>query len=285
MKQHTKCSWSSILLLLFQRKTRDCIPTVLIQPWSVFYKFCGLNDWSKFSTMAQPKIFFTLLLGLLICTDGHRLQTSSQQAWFSGLNVPWNSFGYDIGTDAYDPDYFETFFQFAESNSQNAARFWVHCDGRQSPLFDDNTGVVNGLSDSFLPNLIDLVRRASAHNVLLQLCMWSFDMCTDETTPRDATISDSSITQSYIDNALNPILDALNSNQLSSSVLIEVINEPEWCMEGSCSTTDCVSVSDMQRFVGMQAAAIHAKGFKVTVGSASLKWNANNGRYPFSFFY
>eukprot|EP00615_Pteridomonas_danica_P009214 CAMPEP_0114335554 /NCGR_PEP_ID=MMETSP0101-20121206/5129_1 /TAXON_ID=38822 ORGANISM="Pteridomonas danica, Strain PT" /NCGR_SAMPLE_ID=MMETSP0101 /ASSEMBLY_ACC=CAM_ASM_000211 /LENGTH=178 /DNA_ID=CAMNT_0001467205 /DNA_START=636 /DNA_END=1172 /DNA_ORIENTATION=- len=48
-------------------------------------------------------------------------------------------------------------------------------------------------------------------------------------------------------------------------------------MQGTCDTTDCVEVVEMQRFVGMQASAAHSKGFKVTVGSASLKWNSDSG--------
>ena len=66
------------------------------------------------------------------------------------------------------------------------------------------------------------------------------------------------------------------------NVVIEVINEPEWCMgeQGDpCTTEQCVAVADMQRFVARVAAAVHSHGssMPVTLGSASLKWSG--GQY------
>jgi len=66
------------------------------------------------------------------------------------------------------------------------------------------------------------------------------------------------------------------------NVVIEVINEPEWCMgeQGDpCTTEQCVAVADMQRFVARVAAAVHSHGSRmpVTLGSASLKWSG--GQY------
>lgn len=61
-------------------------------------------------------------------------------------------------------------------------------------------------------------------------------------------------------------------------MLIEVINEPEWCMSDmsdACKTTQCVKHVEMQRFVAMIAEAVHKhSSLKVTVGSASLKWDS-----------
>lgn len=126
-------------------------------------------------------------------------------------------------------------------------------------------------------------------------------MCKTEasSSTRAALISDAGNTASYVANALNPMLDALTGAGLKSAVLMEVmsnkrehvfqalprcdarharftapappathasqvINEPEWCMAGdTCATDECAAITDMQRFVGAQASACRAKGYKV----------------------
>lgn len=184
-------------------------------------------------------------------------------------------FGYDIGSN-YDSSYFETFFAQAQSGKQNVARFWVHCDGRSSPTFN-GSGSVSGLPETFIADLKDLVTLAQTYEVVIQLCLWSFDMCDTEvsSTTHVDLISSSEKTADYISNALTPLLKSLDGY---SNVIIEVINEPEWCIdEVPCTTDECVTASDMQRFVAQQAVAIHAQGFKCTVGSAALKWNSDAG--------
>jgi len=101
-------------------------------------------------------------------------------------------------------------------------------------------------------------------------------MCKDETgsgQTRANIISSEELTESYINQALVPILRSLSSLK---NVFFEVINEPEWCLKDTpCSTNDCVDTADMQRFIGAIASTIHEKSnFVVTVGSASLKWSS-----------
>lgn len=233
--------------------------------------------------MTHTKIvifYFFLICGVRSASTTQLPATTvvkSPPAVFNGLNIPWNSFGNDFGS-SYDPTFFETYFEEAEKGKQNIARIWVHCDGRASPTFT-SSGSVAGLSSSFLGDLVDLVSRGKAHHIVVQLCLWSFDMCKAEAEPSTKAylIRDTNKTESYITNALVPMLATLRVYNLTNAVLVEVINEPEWCMEGSCSTVECVSVDEMQRFVGLQASAVRANGFKVTVGSASLKWNGNAG--------
>merc|ERR1712023_593750 len=94
-------------------------------------------------------------------------------------------------------------------------------------------------------------------------------------------ISNEAISKSYIDNALRPMLEAVKEYP---NLIIETINEPEWCMKGPGNTQDMVDVSDMQRFVAMIAEASHAAGRKVTTGSASLKWSSFASESESSFW-
>lgn len=207
------------------------------------------------------------------------------QPWFSGMNVPWNHFGADIGANQFDLSWFESFFAGAASNGSNVGRFWLHADGNRGGIVYAGDGSVAGLTPSFLDDLSALAMSAVQHEIVLQLCLWSFDMCKSSEFPGQALrtdlITDEAKAISYVENALRPMLAALapSSALPAGSVLVEVINEPEWCMkvDGGCTADACVEPAEMQRFVGMVAAVVRDAGLKVTVGSASLKWNAAGG--------
>jgi hypothetical protein len=202
----------------------------------------------------------------------------------AGLNVPWNNFGYDIGGNVFNASFFETYFALAQSGGQNVARFWVHTDGARSGLVYDQSGLVQGLSATFTKDLKQLLSIAQQHSVVVQLCLWSFDMCKDEMktgSTKAALVSSEAASKSYVENALKPMLESVRD---FPNVIIETINEPEWCMKGPGNTPDQVDASDMQRFVAMIAEAAHAKGRKVTTGSASLKWSSHASEAEASYW-
>ena len=213
-----------------------------------------------------------LVLALLVA--GFAL--GSPNVWWNGLNVPWDNFGMDIGTsERYNSTWFGSFYQQTEANHINSVRFWVHCDGRGSPLFYSD-GAVKGLSSTFLTDLQRAAKQAENANAVLLVTLFSFDMCNEETSAGThiSLISDEAFTRSYLIKALRPMVQSLND---SKNVVWEVINEPEWCIkETPASTLHSVRLSQMQRFVSLITNEIHAhSSHKVTVGSASLKWNSD----------
>jgi len=201
---------------------------------------------------------------------------STVPPFWAGANVPWHLFGYDIGGGAWDANWFDSAFSNLTAQGANSARFWLHADGRATPTFATDGTVTGPGSTSFSAELKALVQLAASHSLILQICLWSFDMCKQDAAGAGMhadLISDTEKTKSYINHALLPILAVLNA---SRNVLIEVINEPEWCMEGQCNTKQCVTVQQMQRFVGMITEAVHLHSdLAVTVGSASLKWSTS----------
>jgi hypothetical protein len=202
--------------------------------------------------------------------------SSSQTSWFNGINVPWHNFGYDIGANSFDSNWFASFFANCSENHINSARFWVHCDGRASPMFNSD-GSVSGLSPTFLPELEQLVKMASSSHVVTMLTLWSFDMCKQETPTsyHPQLISNTNALQSYVTKALIPILKTLDKYD---NVVYEIINEPEWCVKETPGNTPYMaSLSEMQRFAATIADAIHKNSrHAVTLGSSSLKWNSNS---------
>lgn len=205
----------------------------------------------------------------------------------NGVNIPWNYFGSDVGTHyqwgaLYDSAWFENTFADLESYGVNCVRFWIHCDGRTSPEFTDS-GYVSGLDTNFFSNLDDIFLRAENHHIMLIPCLWSFDMTKDYRSSAGVyagvhadLIRDTLKTKSYINNVLIPLVQhyANTCNLLAW----EIINEPEWSMDipGGGNTVQQVKDYEMQRFVAMQAEAIHQYSNKmVTLGSASIQWNSD----------
>lgn len=208
--------------------------------------------------------------------------------YLNGVNIPWRQFGIDFGTHPswgsnYDGAWFNTAFAAMKAQGINAARIWVHCDGRASPEFNAS-GDVTGLDSNFIPNLQDMLDKANTHGIRIQLCLWSFDMCNDNTAGAGPyggkhanLITNTTYRSNYITRALNPMMDAIKDKP--ALAVMEIINEPEWAIaETPASTTQSVTKAQMQSFVSALTTAINAKTSKnITVGSASTKWSSNNG--------
>ena len=207
---------------------------------------------------------------------------------FIGTNIPWNKFGYDIGGGAFDASWFEGYFSRV-SRKTNCVRFFLHADGRATPQFDVAGNVVRlaredkGGELQFDRELSSLVEAAARHRLVLQICLWSFDMCRNNGSPiRSPLLSDRAMSLSYIEHALLPLLTSLEAAGCGGGrCLLEIMNEPEWCIDDPrldrCPAGTCVAAAHMQRFVALTTAAIHSHStLRVTVGSASLKWSASN---------
>jgi hypothetical protein len=229
-------------------------------------------------------ILFTAVGIAFSAQPANTLTYNGKSYYINGINVPWNSFGSDLGTHyqwgaLYSPSFFTTFFQSCKSYGVNCVRLWIHCDGRTSPKFDDN-GSVTGLDTNFLSNFDDLLRIARDNNIMVMPCLWSFDMTKDFTSTAGKyagkhadLIQDTAKTRSYINNALVPMVKHLANT--CNLFAWEIINEPEWSISGPGTTTQLVGAQEMVRFCAMIAEAIHANSNKmVTVGSACLKWSS-----------
>lgn len=205
----------------------------------------------------------------------NRLLFHGKPVYLNGINVPWNNFGADFGC-RYDERYFERMFRELRQYGVNSVRVWLHIDGRCQPVFAE--GMTVGLTSRFYEHFDDFLARAQRYNIAVMPVLWSFDM-TYEQTLRSSLITDVAKTNSYIEKALIPMVKRYAAHK--ALLAWEIINEPEWSIkETPCDAAkhDCVSLLQMQRFVGLQVAAIRANTTQyVTLGSAAFKWNADKG--------
>jgi hypothetical protein len=237
----------------------------------------------------QLLIQLILFLGTFNVTEAdaqNLIHYQGKDYFINGANVAWNQFGSDVGTHyqwgaLYDPSFFENTFVSCENFGLNCLRLWIHCDGRSSPEFD-GTGSVTGLDTNFFSNLDDIFLRAQNHHIMLIPCLWSFDMTKNVSGAgmyagsHQLLITDTVKTRSYINNALIPMVQRYASQ--CNLLAWEIINEPEGSIDVAAAygNNNLVTKLQMQRFVAVQAAAIHQYSSKMdTVGSASLKWNSD----------
>lgn len=232
----------------------------------------------------RPLALLALLLGALPASGQNRVPFNEQELFLSGGNVAWINFARDIGPGQTDLDRFDGIFEELHANGGNTMRLWLHTTGEVTPAFSTTeVGVVTGPGAGAIEDLRAILDAAWEHEVGLVLCLWSFDMLQSgrsaaQYAQNRAILLDTAKTQTYIDNALVPMVEALADHP--AAVAWEIFNEPEGMTTqfGWTPASYRVSMADVQRFVNLTAGAIHraAPGATVTNGSWSFYASSDN---------
>ncbi len=227
----------------------------------------------------------TLLAGLPPAARAQpldRIQFNDQQLFLSGANVAWVNYARDIGPGTTNLNRFSDMFSELHQSGGNAMRFWLHITGANTPEWSGSQVVGPGqgaITD--LQNILDL---AWDNGVGLVLCLWSFDMLriSNGTLITDRSfdlLTDSTLTRTYIDNALVPIVQALTGHP--AIIAWEIFNEPEGMSnEFGWNFNRHVPMSDIQRFINMTAGAIHRTDPKAQVTNGSWAFLASSDATP-----
>lgn len=219
-------------------------------------------------------IKFIVLSFLLILqstfASSNRIQLHGKDYFLNGMNIAWNNFGGDL--TRYDSSVFEGVFANLAAAGGNSARWFMHCDGVETPDYDPQ-GKVTGLPEKAFLNLDMMLRQSARHGIMIMPVLFSFDIAK---TGHGKLVTDTSYTDSYIRTVLDPMVRRYRGNP--GLLAWEIINEPEWLTpgEGNSEIKEKATVLQVQRFVGRMASAIHRADPQAlaTVGSACLKWNS-----------
>jgi len=230
-----------------------------------------------------------------------------------GANTPWT----DVDGDTYAENFgalginqtaitnrFADYFNDISSNQGNSARIWLHTTTRNTPIINAG-GFVTGLSnlgidpntgqDRAIGQLRDILDRAWENGILITFSLFSFDMLCDSTVldfgeSTDELISHQSFlqnnnnqVQSYIDNALLPMVNSLRGHP--ALFAWEIFNEPEgmiqdftaagnFCREGAL--THSTNITAIQNFITQTAIAIHNADPDVKVTTSSNTTDLEN---------
>lgn len=223
----------------------------------------------------QNLVFLLGLIGLCVAAkSADRVKFNGQELFLNGLNLAWEEFSNDIGPDPETPrmDHFEKVFDLMEAHGANSMRFWMHTNGHHTPEFDGSMVVGPGVDT--IKDLRTILDAAWERKIGMILCLWSFDMqrisVGETVTSRGYDILTKEVNrQSYIDNSLVPMVEALKGHP--AIIAWEIFNEPEGMTELTSweTTYHDVTMADVQAFINVCAGAIHRTdpGAQVTNGS------------------
>lgn len=148
---------------------------------------------------------------------------------------------------------------------------------------DYSARVIDNITQKQIGSAKWVLELGSQYGILVNLCVWSFDMVNDEGYGLqyglwNKVVTEEKQTESFLNNWLSPLVHAVKD--YDSLLSIEVFNEPEGMMDEwgwtSCksNSTDCsrITILQGQKFANRVASSIHdiSADIKVTVGSWSF---------------
>jgi len=224
---------------------------------------------------------------------------NGQRVFLSGANQPWIDYGNDFGNNQTNGKIcsLQQYIANLTKAGGNSMRIWLFIEGDKIPSFNSQGMVVGTDSTgSLIPELRTYLQVAAANNVFVNLCLWNGAVLRNANTK--AFFSNADHLQSFIDNALTPMVTALADEPGLGAW--EIINEPEGSLTLATDSNPCYdtqaalantgagwaghsfTMKQLLFFINKQAAAIHRADPKalVTVGSWA-QWVLSDALQPY----
>jgi hypothetical protein len=228
------------------------------------------------------KCFFELCAGLFLISQiaiaqPKRITYNNQQLFLSGANLAWVNFGADLGPGTVNFTQFANVFQQIHDHGGNAARWWLHTNGVNTPQFSSDSGFVTGPGPLCISDIKKVLDLAWEQKIGVNLCLWSFDMLQSSNSITVINrnlllLNDTNYTRRYINNCLIPMVDSLKHHP---AVLDwEIFNEPEGMSNEFGWTSTKVPMSSIQRFINLCAGAIHREDSTALVTNGAWSFYA-----------
>jgi hypothetical protein len=216
--------------------------------------------------------------------SGNWLVINGQKRFMSGMNLAWIGFGSDVGDKGMDINSFTDKVKQLRKTGGNAMRWWLHTDAQNCPKIDA-TGAVTGLGANTIKNMRRALDTAYAYGVVLDMCLFSFDLL----VPGDGTgkagyssynldnnykfLTDTSKITTYLNKGLKPILDSVGNHP--AVMCWEVFNEPEGMLASAnwSHVKKKITQNDILRITNRIAGFVHRNSKKMaSTGIASFSY-------------
>ena len=212
--------------------------------------------------------------------------------FYVGVNYPWNAFGADFGTggfgDLTNMALVASDFNTFASQGVKLVRWWLMADGRYCPVFNPD-GTTVGLNNRFLIDINQVLAICAATGVSVMFSIMDNLMFNNASNlgsgviggGHAAIVTNTILRDSFLNNALKPLLQFVSSNSNKQYVFAwEIVNEPEAQIAGGYNGFDFFTgpaqfdLSVIQAWVQNVTNFIHTwcPGIPVTVGSAIPVW-------------
>jgi hypothetical protein len=207
-------------------------------------------------------------------------------SYLYGINYPWLTYGTDFGSGGFghlaNPSQVKADMATFAGEGGHFLRWWIWVDGRYDPLFGSN-GQVTGLDSLFFSDLDAQLQSAADNHIYLDLTLLDTSVLDAAQVTNGvqegghaALATDPTVQQSFLDNALKPLLEHIAGSAYKDYVVAyDIMNEPERLLPGGWGpAADFVTVSQMQTLVKNCTSYIHmyGGGALATVGSAAKTW-------------
>jgi hypothetical protein len=212
---------------------------------------------------------------------GSTIPWNGSDTYLLGVNYAWWNYGTDFGTGGWGKytDWNAVAGHFAAMKTQGArvVRWWLFGDGRYAPDFSAD-GSVSGLDANVLPDIDRALQIAADNDLYLMFVvvdggMWGGASYSGSVQMggHGALITSAAAQQSFLDNALRPVLQRVAASPNAKRVLAwDIVNEPESQMAGYWGGVN-LDPAAVKTFVQRSAAYVHqyGGGAYATVGSAT----------------
>ena len=215
--------------------------------------------------------------------DRIAIRGGSLPIFASGINLAWNDFAKDVVS--LNEAFFEEALDDIAEAGGNSLRWWLHTNGLYSPEFHTDGSVI-GIRQSTVDNMRKVLDMAFERGIVISMCLFSFDLLQDQGQNMGVMkdfIEDPKIIQSYIDNALIPMLEEIGDHP--AVMTWEIFNEAEGMSNEYGWSSEKTSMAAIQRFVNLVAGAIQRNTTETLVSTGVWSMRAMTDVEGFTNYY
>ncbi|EGD45889.1 Dockerin type 1 [Ruminiclostridium papyrosolvens DSM 2782] len=198
-----------------------------------------------------------------------------------GVNYAWYNWSYEFSDNNWNYNFsrIKSDLDTMSTKGIHALRWWVFPDLAYGPLWSGpNEGsLCTGLPEKWVDHMKETCDYAYSKGIKIYWTITSFDCArADDAYDHDDIIDNSTVLQSFLDNAMKPILQTLGTHP---GVLgWDIINEPEWIIKKEDNGEpnnkgEIFPLSAMRNYIKTTCEFIHQYAKQpVSFGSANMKW-------------
>ncbi|WP_068605967.1 carbohydrate-binding protein [Paenibacillus swuensis] len=244
--------------------------------------------------MKKTWLVFTLLITLLasvlpLTASAQSVAWKGNQSYYPlGTNYAWYDYGNDFSNASFNANWntIKTQIDDMAAKGVKTVRWWVFAGMMSAPNFSGSGlgSTVTGLPDGWVQNMVTATDYLHSKGMKAYYCFVAhdMDMAWNQWSNHEDIVSNTTVQNSYFNNAIKPIVQALGNHD--GIMGWDIINEPEWMVRdedgGGAGNTQAqpqartaFTLGQLRTFIKNNVDFIRPYVTQpISVGSASAKW-------------